>query len=392
MRPVRQREETERLSDIIGVIYDCALEPTRWQETLDRLRELLNCANCLLYVLDPRNDAIRLHKAAGIGPYWLARMEEYGPDIAAMHARVPDFVTRPLDEPFVCTQDIPKKVWLANRFFREWAEPQAIVDVIDTVLMRRSDRLGSCALCRHQSAGLITDREVAIVRLLAPHLRRAVTISDLIDMKSVQANAFGETLDALSAGVVLVAEDGAILHANQAAKRMLDVAQPITSRGGRLHTRERETTGKLRRVIAIAACNETELGASEFGVALTSASGDVATAHVLPLAGGGVRSRLVPRAVAAVFVASSAERFTGALHAFTRAFGLTPSETRLLERLVQGESITAAAASLGVAKTTVKTHLARILAKTGTRRQTSLLSLVHRLSPAVKSSAQPHPR
>ena len=55
----------------------------------------------------------------------------------------------------------------------------------------------------------------------------------------------------------------------------------------------------------------------------------------------------------------------------------------LLERLAAGETIDKAAKSLDIARTTVKTHLARLLSKTGSRRQTDLLGLVHRLVPAV---------
>jgi hypothetical protein len=33
---------------------------------------------------------------------------------------------------------------------------------------------------RHESAGVMSDRDVAIVRLLAPHIRRAIAILDLV--------------------------------------------------------------------------------------------------------------------------------------------------------------------------------------------------------------------
>jgi len=383
MKPLTQQRDAEQLSHLIEAIYDCVLDPTGWDATLDRIRSLLDCANCVLYLLDPRRCEIRLYRMVGIEPHWAERMEGYGREIAAMHGRVPDFVTRPLGEPFVCTQDVPAEVWYGNRYYREWAEPQGIVDVIDTILMRRSDRLGSCALCRHESAGQITEREIGLMGMLAPHLRRAVTISDILDMNSVAVDTFQSLLDTLTAGIVLVAETGAILHANNAARRMLDNAEPISASAGRLGTCEPAATERLQRVIAIAAREEAEIGAAGFEMPLKGRSGEIATAHVLPLARGDVRTRLIPRAVAAVFVASSAERPGHGLRAFTEAFGLTPGETRLLERLMQGDSISDTAQSLGIAKTTAKTHLSRVLAKTGMRRQTSLLALVHRLAPAI---------
>jgi DNA-binding CsgD family transcriptional regulator len=118
-------------------------------------------------------------------------------------------------------------------------------------------------------------------------------------------------------------------------------------------------------------------------MALREGSGKMATAHVLPLARGKIRTRLLPRAVAAVFVASELHLPFGRLDAVKEAFGLTPAETRLLERLTRGESIADAAAAMKVAVTTVKTHRSRLLSKTGARRQTNLVSLVHRLVPTI---------
>jgi DNA-binding CsgD family transcriptional regulator len=43
-----------------------------------------------------------------------------------------------------------------------------------------------------------------------------------------------------------------------------------------------------------------------------------------------------------------------------------------------------AAAALGIAETTAKTHLSRIFAKTGVSRQAELVALVHRLTPPLQ--------
>jgi DNA-binding CsgD family transcriptional regulator len=245
--------------------------------------------------------------------------------------------------------------------------------------------VASCALGRHESAGLISEREVVLTRLIAPHLRRAVTISDLIDMKSLETGALGATLDALAIGVVLVAEDGAVVHANRAAERMFGQAGPIRSLRGHIGTGNAQATERLLRTIAIAAHGETEIGAAGIGMAL-DCDAAVATAHILPLACGDLRTRLMPHAAAAVFVASEERPVVDGLEAVAEAYGLTRSETRLLNRIVRGESLDEAAAALNVAKTTSRTHMARILAKTGTRRQTALLALVYRLAPAVRSA------
>ena len=87
---------------------------------------------------------------------------------------------------------------------------------------------------RHESVGFVTDREIAITRMLAPHLRRAVTISDLMGTKALEAHALSATLDNFRTGVIVVAADGRVLHANDAARRMLDQGDLVRSVKGRL--------------------------------------------------------------------------------------------------------------------------------------------------------------
>lgn len=383
MRPTTHPRGLEALSDLIGAIYDCVVEPSRWEQALDRVRRLLECKNCVLSATDMTRGDVRARITIGVPPSWRQRMSGYGTEIAELYRAVPDLLTRPLAEPFVLRRDVPEAVLHANRYYREWAVPNDMVDVIQIFLMRNARRNAALAFGRHRKVGLITEREIRLMRLIAPHIRRAVTISGLIDVQGLRAGALDATLDALRTGVVIVARDGAILHANQSARRLLDKGDVLRAQAGKMRSRDQATSARLTRAFA-----GTD---DDLGVPLRGASGAIATAHIMPLGRGPVLPGLVPRAAAAVFVATDAPATPDRLRPVAEAFGLTPGELRLLERLVTGDSLGEAAAALGVARTTAKTHLSRILAKTGTRRQTGLLALMHRLVPAVGTPAADGP-
>ena len=70
--------------------------------------------------------------------------------------------------------------------------------------------------------------------------------------KSYLFEALGSTLDSIVMGVIIVADQGRILHTNQAAQRMLDARSPIVSLGGCLGALQAELTKELRRAIAAA--------------------------------------------------------------------------------------------------------------------------------------------
>ena len=59
---------------------------------------------------------------------------------------------------------------------------------------------------------------------------------------------------------------------------------------------------------------------------------------------------------------------------------LTASEATLAAELAQGTSLIDLARKLGISRSTVRTHLARVFAKTSTRRQPELIALLSRLA------------
>jgi len=57
-------------------------------------------------------------------------------------------------------------------------------------------------------------------------------------------------------------------------------------------------------------------------------------------------------------------------------YGLTPTESRLADLLLQGFEVREAAGHMRTTLETARFHLKRVLAKTGTRRQTELMRLM----------------
>jgi DNA-binding CsgD family transcriptional regulator/PAS domain-containing protein len=374
----------ERLSDLIGLIYDCTIEPDRWPETMHQICDDLGCFLSAIYRVDLESAQVSFLRQWNAQLDRLALLEKYGPDVTRIYQTMQAVRNRQIDEPLVLSRHVAREAWVQSRYYTEWAKPRGVCDSIQTMVLRESRRIGIFAANRHETVGPVSDREVAILRLLAPHIRRAVTIGDLMDLKKVEVQALESTLDHLSAGVIVVAEGNRILHANQAARRMFAAGSPVRSLSGRLAARGAAAGAELAKAIDLARRNESGIGAAGIGVPLAGELGEPAVAHVLPLARGDLRTRLVPQATAAVFVTRAEQAPPAKIDAVAATFGLTPAETRVLERLLRGTSLVEAAAALGIAETTAKTHLSRIFAKTGVSRQAELVALVHRLTPPLQ--------
>jgi DNA-binding CsgD family transcriptional regulator len=74
----------QSLSELIGSIYDCALDPSRWEQTLTGINDALCCHSSILHLNDLRNDRFLIYRPVGIEPEQQEKQAKYVPEIHAM--------------------------------------------------------------------------------------------------------------------------------------------------------------------------------------------------------------------------------------------------------------------------------------------------------------------
>jgi DNA-binding CsgD family transcriptional regulator len=378
----------QALSALIGSIYDCALDPSRWERALAGIGGALDSRGVILGLVNLRQNRFLLSKTAGVAPDEMRQLAKHLPEAETILGKaVASLPWR--DEPAPASRYISAAYWDTSPYHQECFEPTGTVDTMHFFLMRTPTYHAGLGVRRDAQQGLITDREIALGKLLLPHLRRAVRIAKALDVRTIAGARMAEALDTLRCAVVLTNGDGAILHANHVAERMLrDGNGPIEDVRGVLQATAPSAAAELTAALALAAGNEAAIGKTGLTIRLTGPAAPPMFAHVLPLTGSDFRARLQPAAVAAVFIGAPLRAQEGA-EAMAAAFGLTPAETRVLAGLFAGRSLAETAATLGVAGTTAKTHLEHIFLKTGAKRQAELMRLwTGTFSPARFSPAQ----
>lgn len=372
----------QELSALIGSIYDCALDPQRWDNTLAEVAQALECEHGILSLNDIERDRILINRSTGWEPYWLEQRNKHLPEI---HAKLTPWLLRQtsLDQPFVGSIEIPPSQAENSAYVRECLQPLGIIDIAHYFLVSTPAHFSELVLAKQNRRGIFTKHEIEDGMLLLPHLRRAVTISNVLDVRTVERDRMAETLDTLRNAVMLISERGAILHANRSAEDMLLNRHPIVSNGGSLIATSRSANNELQKAIKLASRDESKLGRTGVSIRLTETNLHPMFAHVLPMTGGDVRTRLHPAAVAAVFIDANSDDKHAAV-TFAAAFKLTPAETKVTNCLVAGRTLADTAEELGIAMTTVKTHLNNIFQKTGVRRQSELMRLATLAVPPIQ--------
>ena len=374
---MRKPLSTKVFSELVASIYDSAVDPDRWQPTLELLRSALGFANANLGLQAMPSGDHMLTVWAGTDPVWIKRAARYGADIVDLWGGPERLLSYPLDSPVVLSRVRTQSDWIGNRYYLEWAKPQGLQDVMAITVARDVAMVGSVGLGRHELAGNISDTEIDTVRLLIPHLQRAIAIGRLLDIKSVASSAFEAALNALAVAVVLADVDLRIVHANEAARAALASADvPIVAKGGRLVVRPSAVEAALKVAVRQAAEDEMTLGGRGFGIPAVTVNGTPLVLHVLPLRHGPLRSGLAPNAIAGIFVAPARAPMPAApKDTLAALFDLTPAEARVFAQIASGLTREEAGRVLGIEKATVKSHLSQIFLKTGTRRQSELVAL-----------------
>jgi len=376
----------EALSDLIGTIYDCVFDPKRWEDVLESIRGEFGFVTAVLGVTPlvgglPAVHASAIHVTLGIDPEALnLALSGLGDAFLELWGGMEKVQAFPLDEPVICSQITDPATWPENAYYRAIGLPRNVFDGVGLCVARDPTMVGHLGFGVHRSYGAIDDAHVAGLRLVSPHIRRAVTISGLFDLKAIEVAAFTAAIDALSAGVLLVDESNRIVHANASASAMLTADDPIRSEQGRLSLSHPAARAALEAAVQQAALDEMKLGQRGMAVPVRRANGDPLVIHILPLKRGDIRRAVTQRAVAALFIAPAALPPRLPTDALTLIYDLTPAETRVFELICGGKTQAEIGPLLGIAVSTVKTHLLRIFEKTGCRRQLDLVKLAASLS------------
>jgi DNA-binding CsgD family transcriptional regulator len=367
-------DELEHVSELIGLIYDASLDPGQWPSVLGRTARFVPGLSATLFSQDAGSKTGNVYYDDGViePRYKQLYFEKYIKVDPFINAHV----FAEIEEPVSTASLISYSEFLQSRFYQEWARPQGLVDLVCAVLDKSTTGAAQFGVFRHERDGIVDDEALRRMRLIVPHVRRAVLIGKVIDLKTAHAATFADVLDGITAGMFLVDPRGRVVHANIAGKAMLAEGDVVHTPAGRLVASNAQADQSLGDIFASVGSDDA-LGVKGIAMPLIARGGDRYVAHLLPLTSGARRQAAVNfAAAAALFVRKAAMEMPGPPEVIARTYKLTPTELRVLLAVVDVGGAPEVAEALGVAETTVKFHLKRLFEKTDTRRQADLVKIV----------------
>jgi DNA-binding CsgD family transcriptional regulator len=360
--------ETE-LVRLAVMVYEAASEPELWTGFLKRYTEAVSADFSVLQIHDLGQHISTVISGFGLSVPFTQSYNEYYSKLNLWRERGRAFLS-PGRINF--TEELcPRAVLERSEFYNDYM--RHIGDYgVGIVVSREGTRVHNLSAQRLKRQFGDPEREIA--RFLLPHLSRAWTLHQRLDLLSA-----GESvLNTLPLGVVFLAAGGTAIYSNHAAEEMFRANDGLSLRQGMLSAVDRRAGAQLRKAI------DDAFSPCQMPVQTAVSVPRPSQCREYRIVAAPLRTRFqqfvgTPLPLAVALITDPERQKPAGVQLLIQMYKLTPREAALGAKLSEGKSIRQAAQELSISYETARAHLRHIFSKTGTSRQAELLLLISRL-------------
>jgi len=364
---------TEELSELLATLYAAPLEPEKWQAFFDRLCALTNISCGYLVASDPNGNLVLACGGLNFDPEVFHHNKHYG---ANDPYRAP-LISNPRVGLIQGEELVSHAALLRSELYNEVLSRYDLEYMSILSCNCSTDRAELLSLWRSPEHGPLDTASIHLLQTLVPHVQTALRLRTKVAACNT-SNLFSEmALDAMSIAAFLVTSMRQVRHMNGLAAAQLQHEGGLRLDNGKLTATNSRENAQLELLISGAAASGRDGSDTMPGGAMKitwSGSQHALQVTVIPTPDGLKADETIPCALVLVHDPSSLPRSRAAF--MRHLYALTPTESRLADLLLGGLEVRDAANRLTMTIETARFHLKRVLAKTGTRRQTELMRLM----------------
>lgn len=374
-------------TDLIGRFYEAVLREPDWFELLTELAERLGAH--AVHSLEVNRFDISLCGGT-TGRLDPEVQREYAQHYFHMDFRVPRLLALPPHAVYRDSELASAAERQTSPLYREFLPRHDRTRAIMTHAPISSHNSSLLTVARSVRQRDFTAEERHAFGRYAEHFNRVLTIRAEMTALVAQATSLEETAERADLGLLLLDESQQITFQNAAARGLLQRSKGMSLRGQWLVSTGEPTAQALEHLIrdTIAdAGGRTGRGGGN-RVLRTSREEGALEFTVIPIRTSALR-HLRSRAVVALQIMDMTRFESTLVNTMRERYRFTPAESRCVDLLCHGLTLSAIASHLKISTNTVKTHLRSVFSKTGTTRQAELVALLNRhASPDAKISSR----
>lgn len=356
---------------LLAKLYDGVTAPTGFQDFIETMVGTFGLKAVTLIIHHAETHEVKGLWLCGITEDWVAR---YSLDYATEDMLAHHIVASPVAHFYASNLDIshPERI-PQSRFFREWLEPQGVAYGAGAIVLREGVWCTQIILQRSPAQPPFSRAEMNTLDLLMPHMQRALQMRERFAELQLGKDFLAGGLDLLAMPAMFFDEHSRVAHLNKRAKLLLAENSVLRLEDGHLVASNVEVRRKLNFEIANA-IQVSRGGAAQLNeVILLPRPSQLPLMFMVAPVRLGVR-QTHGAALAFIFDPDYTPSLTA--DRVRKLFCLTDAEASLAVALCRGRTLDDIARERMVSLNTLKTQLKSVFAKTGTNRQTELVSLL----------------
>lgn len=358
----------DRLSHLLGTIYEAALDPANWSICLEEVRRELDGNFASLIVRAGTGSDLGLIVSRGGG---LVETNPGNPMIA-----LSPLTGIPSDRLVTLRDLLSDAEWRATAYYRDWCAPHDVFHVMAADIRTRDGGVYGFRVTRGEEAPPFSPRDREVGERLLPHIKRALNLQLSIHQDRKVISLYSRAMAQLMVGAVVLDQNSEVIECNPAATAILDMQDGLRIVGKHLEATYVNDNRKLQRLVkdALQHPQVSKMTLTE-AVSISRPSGQVNWGVVVQSIPSDQWTEGKQRPSVAVFVRDAEGQAHPPVKLAQQLFQLTPAETGLAIQLANGLSLEEAAEALNIRRNTARAHLRSIFSKTGVRRQTELVRI-----------------
>jgi len=361
----------QKLSTILGMLYDAASDPSLWEPFIAQLAGNTGATSGALLILDYEHSKYSLSTSWRMASDSIRLYQEryHSLDIWAQRGLV-----NPVGYACVSQSLCPPSEIRTTEIYNDYMLQAGIEHGMFTILENNTSCAASVSLYRDRSRREFSESDLRVLRFLTPHLRRAFKLHFQLSQAKAHSAGAEAALDMLPTGLVLLDSKGGIVFMNRTALVI------VAERDGLLvianHLRAERSVESERMTAMVDSAISISTNATSAGGAILISRRIRAPLQVVISPVRDTRLRMFHKIAAVAFVNDPLRCQRPAEAVLRELYGLTSAECRVALLLSDARNPRAIAETIGVTENTVRSQIKSIYGKTGVKRQSELIRLL----------------
>lgn len=371
--------------NLIGLIYEGALEAQPWQSALPALREAFDAQVVSLILRPPseNDEGVILNCVRPELPQQSAEHAIADPSdwqVSAYREQffsLDPFINLPLNTVITLSDVLPDKALMDSDYYLHYLKPIDLFRILGVDTAEPGGMLARLRVSRRHSESPFRKKERSLLQALTPHLCRAIEIYAKLNRIASERDVYAGAVNQLSMASIILDEKGRILSTNATAQALLETGNGLGVRNDHLFIEGRDINKELQQSLDII-IRAQQRGETSVVRALRvpRSQGRSDLGLVIKPAPASQWSEGQSSPSAAVFISDPDLPESTSGQMLCELFALTPAESILATALARGLSLAEASTAQNISQHTARAQLKSIFAKTGVSRQAELVRLV----------------